>query len=238
VEKDYVARCHLRPNWSARMGPVLAVMLTSVSLLLVWLLVKRATTDTAAQVITAGVAIDAALLAAWQWNKSRKEAAIDHFYGRLNVANEVRLRAADCDCDERGRKMLYDDFYVFSELDNLEYAIYKYTNGCMKRELMNRALAIFENRCLNIEGFRGLVACYYRGASYCDQVMRVVEKLAGIPGDGVRPDTTEAPVEMRLGSGRLPGENAPAAWVMADNDWLQVKVWRAARRRSPAPSLR
>ena len=208
MARDYVSRCGVRPSFTARLGPLVALMIVSVSVVLVVFAFGQTKADTTAQIVTALVAVNAALLGSWQWAKARQESAIDKYYDRLALSNEARLRAANCSgTDTDTDRLLLEDFYVFSELDNLEYCLCKYTHGCMNRALMNRALATFENRCQHLYGFRDIVAHFYRGASYAPGVLRVVEELAGLGSDGAGDNPRESIV---LESGRAPTRHSLA----------------------------
>ena len=131
-------------------GVVAVLTLTSVALALLRVMpAANAQGDTNPfALVTVGAAIAGALLAYQQWWAARTEVAFDKFYERLNYANQrfmewpaaraMMIRTAPG--DER-------EMYVYTELDNLEYAVEKYRIGFMGPDTALRAVHTFEYRC-------------------------------------------------------------------------------------------
>jgi hypothetical protein len=112
----------------------------------------------AGQTISSTFAIAVLFLGLQQWYRAREEISMDKFHERLDRANE-RLSGMNIARQKgRSRDLLlghthtpatYEMIaYVFTELDNLEYAIEKHRLGYMQDELASRALNTFRNRCL------------------------------------------------------------------------------------------
>jgi hypothetical protein len=66
------------------------------------------------------------------------------------------------------------DMYVFTELDNLEYALEKYRLGYMTLNHANRALRTFRSRCLSPLFRESVLACV-RTSGYAPHAEEVVE---------------------------------------------------------------
>ena len=172
----------LNVSRTARVGPAGSLVLAVATTAVVTLISRRYDAGTAIRAATPAIGLVALLLGAWQWRRVRHESAIDKFYDRLHTANEMRLAAVDCTKD----RWILEDFYVFTEMDNLEYAIHKYKDGFMSRSMTNRALTTFENRCDNIRGFRDLVRKYHN-EGYSDEARHVIKELARL--DKIAPES-------------------------------------------------
>jgi hypothetical protein len=110
------------------------------------------------QAVSPLFAIGALFLGLLQWYRAREEISMDKFHERLDRANE-RLNAMNIAREKKpppsplpswhaGTPATYEMIaYVFTELDNLEYAIEKHRLGYMHDELASRALNTFRNRC-------------------------------------------------------------------------------------------
>jgi hypothetical protein len=107
----------------------------------------------------AATAVVFAIVGLWQWRSGRHEASLDRFYERLALANELVLEAYESAArarqagagDALATKVAENVFryYVYTEMDNLEYAIEKYRKGFMDERLAFRALRSFQDRCKN-----------------------------------------------------------------------------------------
>ncbi len=174
--------------------------------LLVFLLAVGATvlatigqgTDTVARAVTTAMTFVALTVAIWQWRGVRHEGAIDKFYERLHLSNQMRLNAAEAACklkdaeaaqvtDGQSKHLFVLDgsgnycelavnFYVYTELDNLEYAVHKYRHGYISRDMANRALHNFQTR-FRMPGFEDYLKKLYGVGSYTELPDDWVKKL-------------------------------------------------------------
>lgn len=128
----------------------------------------------------------AAFIALEQWGAARQEISLDRFYDRLDRANKLLGECDDARAlmnpDWRKREVYEPAMYACVELDNLEYAIEKYSLGYMTSRNAHRALRTFNSRCERSAGFRREVrealAChgYNRStAAVARRVMAAVE---------------------------------------------------------------
>lgn len=96
-----------------------------------------------------------------QWIAARQEVSLDRFYDRLDRANKMLgectgARALMHDA-WRDKEVYEPAMYACVELDNLEYAIEKYSLGYMTTRNAHRALRTFSARCERSRGFRDQV---------------------------------------------------------------------------------
>jgi len=102
-----------------------------------------------ANAATAVLAIGAFVFGYTQWLTARHEISMEHYYERLETANEARKCLAD---DQH--KIEPMEMYVFVELDNLEYVIQKYRLGYMTAEQAWRGVKTFQSRLTGVRGFK------------------------------------------------------------------------------------
>jgi hypothetical protein len=130
---------------------------------------------------------DAILVALWQWRAQRREVSLEAYFARLNVPNERRLayyQQAFALSDVVGKQALanaleqYYIFYVYAELDNLEYAMTKYADGSMSAELAERAVETFVSRCQQSNDFRKLARIAVTDSGYTTSFEAFVRELA------------------------------------------------------------
>ncbi len=98
-------------------------------------------------------------LGLWQWGEQRQEVSLDRYFDRLELANKYRLEhfAKFLETDHANVGQVAEDrqraldqfyiFYLFTEIDTLEYVARRYRLGHVKPELAGRAVRTFENRC-------------------------------------------------------------------------------------------
>ena len=136
-----------------------------------------------AQLATALIAGTAAFFAYYQWTDSRREASLDKFYDRLSLVNERYYEWEEA----RG---LVDHFwgssepadfqkamYVYLELDNLEYIMFRYQLGFVTTALLHRAIRTFRSRCQS-EDFSKLALELVHSACYQSKTVEIVSILA------------------------------------------------------------
>jgi len=121
-----------------------------------------------AEVATAVLGLGAFLVAFQQWRAARKEATLEKYYERLDVANRRKEVLDGVD---------HFDMYVFAELDNLEYVIEKYKLGYISPEQAFRGLRAFRSRCEHPD-FRERALRWVGRAGYMEDTEGVVRAAA------------------------------------------------------------
>jgi hypothetical protein len=143
-----------------RMKPwMLRAMSVAGAVVGVAVILVGAASDKTTEGAAAATAVLFAIVGLWQWRSGRHEASLDRFYERLALANELVLEAYESAArarqagpgDDLATKVAENVFryYVYTEIDNLEYAIEKYRKGFMDERLAFRALRSFQDRCKN-----------------------------------------------------------------------------------------
>src|SRR3954452_1897362 len=109
--------------------------------------------QTAVGLAAAVLTVAGLLVAVLQWRAGLSEKAFDALYGRIKMANDMRLQAfKDMECEsesevEEKRPELYK-FFVYTEIDSLEYSARRYRFGLgMNGDIVHRALGHFRARC-------------------------------------------------------------------------------------------
>lgn len=109
--------------------------------------------QTAVGLAAAVLTVAGLLVAVLQWRAGLSEKAFDALYGRIKMANDMRLQAfKDMECEsesevEEKRPELYK-FFVYTEIDSLEYSARRYRFGLgMNGDIVRRALRHFKARC-------------------------------------------------------------------------------------------
>ena len=129
------------------------------------------------QAFSVMVALGALWLGLQQWLAARHETSMDKFYDRLDRASKRLDELNLCRIKPNplpGKRETYELIAcVYTELDNLEYAVEKYRLGYMKDEFAHRALKTFENRCQYPE-FRRLVLEMVDNVGHTDRTANVV----------------------------------------------------------------
>lgn len=140
------------------------------------------------QAATAVATLGALGFAYKQWRAAREEISLDKFYDRLDRANRILN-----DCKDARELMnpdwLREDYspsyehsmYIFMELDNLEYAIEKYSLGYMNSANAYRALSTFMSRCNKPSKFKDLVLDCAKNFGYNQVTVDVVERVLRHP---------------------------------------------------------
>jgi len=182
----------IQPNWWASQRSrfwIFAVMLiVSFALSIAyqyWLLGQTGASKypNSADLAYALIAATAALFAYYQWIDSRRENSIDVFYNRIGLVNERYYEWAPArqlvphfwgptnDEDEFQRRM-----YVYLELDNLEYMIFRYQLGFVRKPLFRRAVRTFSSRCES-RPFGELAKVLVDGAGYDTKTVEIANIL-------------------------------------------------------------
>ena len=140
--------------------------------------------QTAVGLAAAVLTVAGLLVAVLQWRHGLSEKAFDALYGRIAMANERRLEvfkglSSDNEPDvARERPELYR-FFVFTEIDGLEYAVRRYRFGLgMNADIVDRAVRHFKSRCRSETFCRTAEGCAEDGA-YFDDTKTVVQLVVG-----------------------------------------------------------
>jgi hypothetical protein len=151
-------------------------------------------------IATAMITTSGLLVATLQWRAGLAEKAIDAFYQRIAFANKMRvsasedLRTADEAEIARLRPLEYR-FFVYTEIDSLEYATVRYHFGLgMTHMIAERAVMHFQRRCEAKTFFDIAGECAFEGA-YLPETKRVVASILQRVGKDARWPETLAVVE-------------------------------------------
>ncbi len=172
-------------HWAVRYIPWLLISITVVAAIVVGILMQSQTGRDGVQAAAGLVAFGAVIAGYWQWMQARHEIAFDKFYERLNLANQrldtwpaARGLINPLWSGDAGRDQFHREMYVFTELDNLEYAIEKYKLGYMSTTNAYRALETFMARCRPSRDFCEAALRLVRGNNgYTETTIKVVEAV-------------------------------------------------------------
>jgi hypothetical protein len=133
----------------------------------------------------AGLTLAGLLVAVLQWRAGLAEKAFDALYQRIALANEMWLKSHEAltkaeDGDDAERKQANElyRFFVFTEIDSLEYAIRRYRFGMgMNEDIANRAVRHFRDRCERQPDFLELAATCAAEGAYFDETKGTVGRI-------------------------------------------------------------
>jgi hypothetical protein len=169
----------IKQPWTVRLGAVifitLFVGLAAVAFFITELHKPNGSSLNGANAATAVLGIGAFLVGYSQWRIARHEISMEHYYERLETANEARK----CLRDEQ-HKIDPMDMYIFVELDNLEYVLQKYKLGYMTPEQAWRGVKTFRSRLSGVVGFRERLREFpdlVKFAGYHYDTERLVQRL-------------------------------------------------------------
>ena len=138
--------------------------------------------QTAVGLAAAVLTVAGLLVAVLQWRQGLSEKAFDALYRRIALANEMWLQAFQDlpSGDEREiarqRPEMYR-FFVFTEIDSLEYAARRYRFGLgMNGDIVRRALRHFRSRCCSETFCHAAEECAEKGA-YFDETKKMVHSI-------------------------------------------------------------
>ena len=136
-----------------------------------------------ANLATALIAATSALFAFYQWIDSRREGSLEEFYSRVQLLNEryyewpeARELVSQFWAGALDEPQIKEALYVYLELDNLEYMIFRYQHGFVHKLLFRRALRAFASRCQS-NRFSELAAKLVVGTGYDPATLAVVNIL-------------------------------------------------------------
>jgi hypothetical protein len=143
--------------------------------------------DVASQGTAAILTVGALGFGVWQWRLATAEKSLDTLYARIDLANQRQLdaqgrlrepgerRGQELSADEVG---LFFDYFVFTEIDNLEYATQKYVLGLLRPTVADRAVTLFEERCRK-KDFRERAEKLVEDGTYFPLTRELVPRIAG-----------------------------------------------------------
>ena len=144
--------------------------------------VRYPDTDAAVAMLTA----NALAFAAWQWRQQRNEQSLEAYFTRLDIPNQrwLAFHERTIELKEKFHESTLADsldqfywFYVYAELDNLEYALTKYAEGAMRIDFATRAVKTFASRCRSTMGFCELAADAVNDCGYSKAFEQFVGEL-------------------------------------------------------------
>jgi hypothetical protein len=135
-------------------------------------------------VITLYLGIAVVVIGFAQWRAVRWETAMEKYYDRRELANRrleaiVQCAAADKDPYKKYEKagLTVFDCWVFSEVDELEYAIDKYRIGHMTVDQVCRAVRMFKVFCENDPIFNRNAVAFANNGAYKPVTKEVIERI-------------------------------------------------------------
>ena len=151
-------------------------------------------------IATAMITIAGLLVATLQWRAGLAEKAIDAFYRRIAFANQMRVAASEDlrtedEAEIARRRPLDYRFFVYTEIDSLEYATVRYRFGLgMSHLIAERAVRHFRHRCDTKVFFDFAGQCASEGA-YLPETKRIVASILDKVGRNAGWPETDAVVE-------------------------------------------
>ena len=140
------------------------------------------TTQTAVGLAAAVLTVAGLLVAVLQWRHGLSEKAFDSLYDRIAIANKMWLEVLKDRSSETNeaaaaeRHELYR-FFVFTEIDSLEYAAQRYRFGLgMNTAIVRRAVRHFKSRCESELFCLTAEDCAWNGA-YFEHTQTTVQKI-------------------------------------------------------------
>ena len=152
--------------------------------------VHKLQVDVASQGTAAILTVGALGFGVWQWRLATAEKSLDTLYARIDLANQRRLDAQGRlrePGERRGRELstdemtLFFDYFVFTEIDNLEYATQKYVLGLLRPAVADRAVTLFKERCRD-DDFRERAKELVKKGTYFSLTRELVPRIADAIG--------------------------------------------------------
>jgi len=155
----------------------LPVLIAAVTLLVIGAIICFAEPLVRAGVkIEVGQVLVAATLifGVFQWRAALEKDALEKYQAEIKEANEKKLQWESI---PRFMERHYPDrrehcFYVYQQLDNLEFALERYLRGFTSAYTASRAVFTFESKC-RVPRFRELAAVLIKQGSYSAPVRKV-----------------------------------------------------------------
>jgi len=180
LEKLHIRRSHTSdaPVWI--LVTLLAVAAGSAT---IGALTHKLDAQTAVGLAAAVLTVAGLLVAVLQWRAGLSEKAFDALYGRIKMANDMRIQAfKDMESAKESevaakRPELYK-FFVYTEIDSLEYAARRYRFGLgMNRDIVRRALRHFKARCESDPFCHTALECTDDKSGYFEETKTMVHSI-------------------------------------------------------------
>jgi hypothetical protein len=166
------------PLWG--LGSLLGVLAAAA---LLGVVTRNLDGETAVPLFAVILTVAGLLVAVLQWRHGLAEKGFDALYQRIELANRVRLEAFkeihsnDEEKVAAEEKELYR-FYVFTEIDSLEYSMRRYRSGFgLKADIVDRAVRHFRGRCQNSGVFATTAEACAREGAYFEETKRAVGSI-------------------------------------------------------------
>jgi hypothetical protein len=177
-----------RRFWQVRLQTVAVIVVLLIPVYLIIYLIPTLTQVERANIIAPVIAAYAIVVAAWQWFGQRREASLGAYFTRLDLPNQRRLAfyeqviaLGEISTTKlelaRALKQFYV-FYIYAELDNLEYALTRYVEGHMNIRLAERAVRTFMSRCRQSADFGRLSQILVTNSGYHPSFETLVHDLS------------------------------------------------------------
>jgi hypothetical protein len=183
--KRRLRELQIRRSWTTNLPlwALVALLLGAVAVAVIAWRTDIFSTDVAAVAVTVFVGLAGVLVALVEWRAGLAEKALDALYARFALANEVRLEAGKGVAGGREAEIAAQQperyaFYVFTEIDNLEYARVRYGGGLgMNDVIAYRAVRHFQRRCEMSEAFRAKASQCVDIGGYLEETPALVAEL-------------------------------------------------------------
>jgi hypothetical protein len=182
--KRRLRELQIRRSWTTNLPlwMLVALLLGAVAVAVVAWRTDIFSTDVAAAAVTVFVALAGLLVALVEWRAGLAEKALDALYARFALANEVRLEAGKEVAGGNEEQIAKEQpdryaFYVFTEIDSLEYARVRYGGGLgMNDVIAYRAVRHFKRRCESA-AFRATATDCIGIGGYLEETPALVREL-------------------------------------------------------------
>ena len=183
--KDELEQLHIRRSHTSDAPVWILVTLLAVAAgsATIGALTHELDPQTAVGLAAAVLTVAGLLVAVLQWRAGLSEKAFDALYERIKMANDMRLQAfKDMECEsesevEDKRPELYK-FFVYTEIDSLEYAARRYGFGLgMSGDIVRRALQHFKARCSSEVFCRTAEECAHDTSGYFPETNTMVQSI-------------------------------------------------------------
>jgi len=166
----------------ARLPPLAAVVLPPAALAAALMTIDPLDPERVLGAAVGAVTLGGVLTGLWQWRQGRRETSLERFFERLDHTTMRRLEAsrARVDAGTRSAAEYADEleaFYVFAELDTLDYTLRRFEQGTVSPRLAVRAIGLFQNRCSNRDGFASAAKHLVALGAYDDDFRQIVCRL-------------------------------------------------------------
>lgn len=164
---------------------LVGLLLVAVAVIASAAATDKLSSEIAVAAATAMITVAGLLVAVLQWRAGLAEKALDALYGRIALANKMRLKVSEglgTDDDFEIARKRPDDyrFFVFTEIDSLEYAVVRYRFGLgMTDVIADRAVGHFRRRCDESEQFRNTARTCAADGAYFERTRAIVMNILG-----------------------------------------------------------